>query len=51
MVFLWFETYTSFKRASKQNWFYKLGTDDKVLSSLIRKTWRTCFFKSLQGSK
>ena len=34
----------SFKRASKQNCIYKLSSDDKILSSLIKKARRTCTF-------
>lgn len=30
-------TYTSFKRAGKQNYIYELRTDERFLSSLIKK--------------
>ena len=31
-------TYTSYKRARKKNCFYKLSSDNKILSSLIKKS-------------
>ena len=37
-------SFADFKRASKQNCIYKLSSDDKVLSSLITKTYRTRTF-------
>ena len=41
MIFLLF---VDFKRASKQNCSYKLGSGDKILSSLITKTCRICTY-------
>ena len=46
-----FLTYTSFKRPSKENYIYKLSSDDKILSSLILKTCRTCIFYITSGKQ
>ena len=45
MIFL---PFADFKRATKQNFIYKLSSDDKILPSLITKMY---FSKSYEGNK
>ena len=43
-------TYTSLKRLNKENCIFELNSDDKILSTLITKTCRSCTFL-IQESK
>ena len=43
-------TYTSLKRSNKENCIFELNSDDKILSTLITKTCRSCTFL-IQESK
>ena len=44
MIFLSFVNLYVIKKNKKVNCIDKLSSDDKILSSLIKKAWRTCNF-------
>ena len=46
-----FLTFTSFKRDRKQNYIYELSSDNKILSSFVKKTCRTCTFVNTSGKQ
>ena len=44
MIFPSFDNLQVVKKTNKYNCIYKLSSDDKILSSLIKKAWCSCPF-------